>query len=316
MAIRTSWVGLAAVVFAALAIVVFAAGESQARPLYTQWLGIDSLTMKIGQPLPEGKESFTMTGTFNVEPNSIESTSADLTLSVGTWSVNFGPSSWTCKGHSKTCKAKSIDGSVTASIQYWINGTSKCKYTFTAKKQDLRSHLDYGGGDYVEIPVELQIGTGFDETVIAQCNVKGSTVRCAWLGPMPHFILDKLQVVTSKAASRDTIVVRARSNIDFDPSLNGYEINVCGETVQIFPDDPWTLHGRIASIRKTFDGTKKLAYTINIETGKFTFTLSKLDLTTVDNPLILTFTLTGPGAASWPCEVRVSTNKKGTVYSY
>jgi hypothetical protein len=319
MGIRTSWVGLAAVVFAALAVVGFAASELQARIDYdSQWLGIDSFTMKAGDAVSFGKESFIIKGTFNLEPNSIESTAADMTLSVGSWVVKFAPSSWTCKGTGKPCKAKTADGNMTANIQYWIGGTSKCKYTFTAKKQDLRDYVMLGV-DSADVPVRLQIGAEFDESVTADCKVRGTTVRYMTLAPQPCCIVDKVQVKNGAAALADVIVVSGRLNVDsYDTDVNGTEVLVWGQYCGILPGEIWSMHGKIASIKKTFDGTKKLSFSVNVNTGKFTMTLSKLDLLPVSlDPLVVGIAVTGgTNGGFWAFGVWTKANRKGTVYSY
>jgi len=317
MAIRASWMRTAAVVLAAVAVIGLAAAESQAMIMYdTDWLGIDSLTMKIGSPIAFGKESFIIRGTFNLQPNSIESTAADLTFTVGSWAVNFPPSSWTSKGLGKPCKAKSVDGNITVSVQYWINGTSKCKYTIAAKNQDLRSYVMYAE-DWAVVPVRLQIGTAFDESVSADCWKKGPRIWSGCMLPQPHCIVDKVQVRNVPAAGGDAVVIKGRLNLhQFDGDVTGVIIRACGQTAQILPGE-WSMHGKTATVKKTFDTTKKLAFSVGVSSDKLTITLSKLDLSPVSTPLGISIQVSG-GANDgyWAFAVWPKANGKGTVYTY
>jgi hypothetical protein len=300
-----------------VAVILIPASQLFAAPPPTQemWLGLTSLTMK-GNPAVANSGSFTMTGMFNLQPNIVDPAICDVTLTIDNAQVIFYPSDWTNKGPGKPWVAKIAGGNITASIYYWVGGTSKCKFTFTAKKQ---SFSNSNFPHMPELPVQLQIYNVFDQQVIAGMETKGYSAKMTAIGPKPAYQLNAVTIKTSPKAHKDSVTFSGRMDMDtadFDPSVNGALVEVEGETVEILPGELPVPHGRSLTFRKTYSGTKKLTLTANLNTGKVTIMLTGLDLGPVTDTATVRFAITNYTNADWVSQVWMSSNKANTTFKY
>jgi hypothetical protein len=302
----------AVLVVAAVSIIT---APALASPYEYQWLSVDSFSTRLNG-LGSTTANLTMSGSFNTPLDSIPPADTTLTLSIDEWSVVITPELWTNKGAGKPWVAKTVAGDVTVTINYWVKGSSRCKYTISAKKQPLPAQTP----NMPDVPITLMFRYGlvtlFNQTVVAECETTKTTARLAYMGPSPSLITKKLQIKDVPAAGKDSIVCTGRFNMTFDPDLDSMVFGGMGILATIDAGvDVWKGSYPNFSITKTFNGTSKLFYKINADSGKFLLKLTGLDVT-MANPTVFNIDITGPDAVGWPRYFTLTVNTSGTVYSW
>ena len=299
-------------VVAVLGGILASAEEAQAPvPPEETWLGIDIFRAS-GNPRVTGKENFLLVGTFNLPPQPLDFASTDAVLTIDNWSVTIPEASWTNKGKSKQWKAKV--GYVNAQIEYFVAGSSKCKYRFNATNQDLRNNWP----SMPELPVRIQIGTVFDEWVIAEVDSSPSSVKLDSVGPSPRAVIDTASIKSSPKLNKDGILVGMRLNLEgFDPAVNGLWMQFGSVAAEILPGELTDAKkGNVIRFKKEIFGVGKLSLMASTKTGKTTIALTNLEMPVIDNPMVMQFQATNLPGAFWRTKIWMSVNKPGTQYRY
>jgi hypothetical protein len=281
-------------------------------PLEDEWLSIDkaSATINLAQI---GKDTFFISGSFNLPPASLDPATSDVTLSVDQLSITIPAASWTTKGAGRLYKAKQ-DG-VSVQIVYWVKGSSRCNYKFTGSRQDVKSNVP----NFPDLPVRLIIGAGFDETITATMNGTSATsAKMYSLNPQPIFVVDKIGISRNlKKVDKDSFSITGRGYVDsgFDTSTNGVYMQVGPFSYTIAVGD-LVQTGTKLSYKGTLPSGGTVTLTANMETGKITITGTKVDLSAMTNPLPVRFVLTFLPDGMWGYNLTLQSNKTGTAYKY
>jgi len=312
MSTRGRFAVVAFLAVAALGVILGVAGGAQAvLPTRETWLGIDIFQAR-GNPTVAGRDSFLLTGNFNAPPWSIYPSASDVTLTIDDWSATIPAEWWTRKGASKQWKVKAPGFS--GQIEYFVNGSSKCKYRFIASNQDLKNNWP----SIPDLPVRLRIGTTFDESIIADVDPLPNGIKLSDLEPVPSLMLDAVSIKSSPKLNKDGIVVTGRLNIDhFDDAVNGFWMQFGVVTAEILPGElSITKSGKMLRFKKDLPGGEKLSFTVNTDTGKVTIALTKVEMPIVDNPMVMMFQVTNMPGAIWRARVWMSENRPKTQYKY
>jgi len=297
----------------------------------TQFLTVDKLRMSQGRG--EGHDSFSISGTFNMEVESTDNNIAahDVSLSIGDWSADFPAESWkrAGKSHRFTIRQDNVVGQV----EYWVANSSKCTFKFTGVKQwlDLGLGNDDTEGDvdglagYVDgdeetwqMPVDLQIGD-FDAGMTLEMRRSGLTLsKLDVSDPMPCLMLKSLKIVRNlKTANRDSMVfsgVVLLNEESFDPTTDAVTVDV-GPFHFVVPAGSLTVSGGHFRYKGTPTGGGKAALSVDGRNGRFTIVASKLNLEglTADAQVHMLFENAG---AEWFYGITMQVNKKQTSFKY
>jgi len=273
------------------------------------WLEITKL--QIGLPASVGHDSFVLQGTCNVWPSGVAPGTLTLRLD-STWSLVVGASSWKRVGKSNVYAAK--QGGVTCKMTYWVNGTSKCLLQFNGSRQTLRGLLPNPSN----IPVRLQIGSDFDETVMAVMMVRNHVAKLSSVGPLPLFWVQKLAMTRNRrqanhdALSFSAMVFLAEAfNSTSDRitlNIGPYEIPLPAGTL------PVAKNGIMRYSRTA--GKGRLTFVINVKTGALKVTATGIDLSSAASVTHVSLSIANHPGADWDYGFLTAVNKTGTIYRY
>jgi len=219
------------------------------------------------------------------------------------------PSSWTRLGKTNvyTCK----QGAVTGRITCRVNGSSKCLFKFTGLKLTLQPDIT----SLPDVPVRLQLGDDFDQTVVARgMTVKNHAARMTSAGPLPLFYIEKLTVIRNlKQAGRDSLVFKGRLFLStpFDPNADALAMDVGPHSILV-PAGAWVKAGNGLRYKPTRQLTVQLIPT----TGALSITASGIDFSAVTTGTHVSLSVANHAGADWDYGFLLSVNKAGTVYKY
>jgi len=277
------------------------------------WLDLDILQGHI-DPKKIGNDNFVMKGSFNLEPGTLDPATSDVTLRVDEWELTIPGADWHKKG--KTNKYMAKASNVTAQIEYWVKGSSRCKFAFIGVKQDLQS----SSPNYPNLEVELQVGTVFDESLTAVMVDRGTAFKMGPDAVESTFIVKSLHVVKNKkSAGHDSFVLVTRVIVEeeFDPATNDVDIEVGNYLVHVpagtlvIPTD-----AKGFSYRATLPDGGKLRLSVIFETGKMTVGVTNVDLGVFGSPTTVRFRMSAIPEANWARQLWLVTNPGQTSYKY
>jgi len=314
--------------FSILALAAFAVAGDTGTPVLAQgappdgakilvaeemWLDLDIFQGRI-DPKHEFNDSFVMKGSFNLEPGLIDPATSDVTINAENWQLALPAVQFQKKGNTNKYMAKGPG--FTAQIEYWVKGSSRCKFTLICVKQDLQGARLH----YPNITVELKIGATFDESFTAIMEDHGTAFK---MGPDAEGSLFKVKslhlVKNRKVVGRDSFVLKARIVTDgeFDPSTNDVMLWIAGQSVTI-PAGSITIPPD--ATKMTYNGTlaggEKVRVSVNFNTGMMTMGATNVDLDSLTNPTTMAFTITGIPGALWAPRMWLVENPGHTSYKY
>jgi hypothetical protein len=263
---------------------------------------------------PAARDSFVMQGYFNLAPNSVHPAAVDVSLIADPLQWDFPSGSWTRVG--KSGKYKARVNNVSAQIDYWVGGSSRCNFTFIATKQvDMSQPISHEF-----MTMELKVGTAFDESFEAMVTPHGKSVSLVNAGGGPTFALDSVTITRNrKKANSDSIKVAARSwgVDDFDPGAQDIEVDL-GSFHAILPAGSLVLakNGKTANYKGPLPGGGSMVLTIGLATSTVAFTISKVDLSGVTEPCDFAFDMVGTNSGRWGFSLQFQENKTHTVLKY
>jgi len=261
-------------------------------------------------PGPAGKDAFALSGILNMPFTA--NVPETVTLTIDDWSVVMDSSSWTRAGTANvyTCK----EGGISAKMTYWVKGTTKCLFSFTATNQTLQGHVP----NWPDVPVRLRLGSDFDETLTANLAVKGTAGKLSSLGPLPLFCTEKLTVKRNlRLAGHDALSLSGKVFLDsdFDPSeddltmhVGPYELLIPAGTTYV------PTNGIVKYTAATPSG--KMAFQLNNNTHALSVTATGVNMSSVTEDIEVSLSITNHPGAVWNCGLRMARNITGTAYTY
>jgi hypothetical protein len=310
---RTGISVLAAAVVVAVVMGFSAAAWAGAIEVQETWLNVQKL---VGTVHPDalhngqGKDNFVIAATFNCEAYSF-GPSTDVTLSLDELDVVIPAAQWKKVGKTEKYIAKTPD--YTAQIDYWINGSSRCNLKMSARNQDILNNMP----NMPDMPVELVIGSVFDEAVTAHMSESIGGARMMELGPDPIMVIDTFMVKKNlRLAGKDSLVITGRCMATaFDPATSGIGLELEGYSVLI-PAGAITesSNGKSVSYRGVIDGGN-VSFKAD-DTTKFSTVITNIDLSSVTGPCTLVVYMNGVPGAGWGWALDTQSNRPGTIIKY
>ena len=306
--------GKASVLVSVLLLLVVAAPSVQASAVRQNWININTFNFVVHKA--SGHDTFLLKGSFNLAPNSIDSTS-EVILTIGTGVFDY--TSGTLAPVGKSGKYKGSIGNVAAEIDYWVGGTSRCNFTFVGSKQDLPSII---GPDATSI--ELQVGDDFDESaeVDIYARFNSSTVtgkmRYFQLDGNATFVVDSLRVIRNlhKSSADSATLVGHMWDQSFDSAADDVTI-IIGTFQATMPAG--SLSGTAATKTRRYRGALPGGGNIAVtgdQNGKFTMVVTGVDLSSITNPAEVVLRLTGGITQTWAYDLTLKVNTGQTLYTY
>ena len=270
------------------------------------WLEITRFRM--GLPPSSGRDSFVLEGRFNLWPNA--NAPETVRLNIDNWSLVVDAASWKRAGNSSvyTCR----QGGVTCKMTYWVLGTSKCLLQFTGIRQTLRASLTNPN----IVPVRLRIGTGFDQTVVA--NMQGENpVKLSSLRP-PLFCTQSLMIRRKlNRVARDRFAYKGKLLLEqpFSPAADSLTMRIGPYAISI-PAGTMAppKKGIVKYTARTVHG--RMTLRLNRKTGAFTVNAKGVDMSAVTLDTELSLSITNHPGADWTYKLLLARNKAGTLYGY
>jgi len=285
----------------------FAAKITPHAPEEVNWLEITKFQM--GLPAAHGRDSLVLQAACNMWPGGAPPT---VTLRLdSTWSLVVDAASWKRNGKSNVYTAK--QAGVTCKMTLWVGGTSKCLLQFSGSRQTLQGALT----DPASVPVRLQIGPWFDETVTAAMTLKNHVARLKSRGPLPLFYPEKLTVTRNKRLSgRDALSLSGKLFLseDFDV-FNDSVTAVVGPYEMSFPASESAKKGAVSYVAAEAYGSA-LTLELNGITHVLKITATNVDLSAMSQDVQIALSITNHPGAAWRYWVFASKNKARTLYKY
>jgi hypothetical protein len=216
----------------------------------------------------------------------------------------------------KSGKYKAVVNHISAQIEYWAGGSSRCNFTFVGTKQQLNGSTP----DYPVIPVRLQVGAQFDETmrVLLPENPKSASISMLRMAEDPSFSPDSIRITRNlKVANRDTFTMTAHIWADaFDPAANDITFDLASLHV-VVPAGTivFAANGKSFSAKMTLPGGGKFTLKGVPGTGKVTWTATGVDLSALNASDVLSLSMGYP-EATWVGGLTFQVNKTGTIYKF
>lgn len=282
-------------------------------PPKTDWLNIKKFVA--ATPDRPDRDSFVMSGSFNMAPISVVPWTSDVTLHIENWSVTVPAAAWVRQGESNKYKAK--QGQFRGEITYWVGASSRCTFKFAASKQDLQSQIP----SFPEVPVRLQIGATFDVSALAMMEELRRGVKMVELGPPPHYVIDKIQArLNQKKPNSDGAVIQGRICITegvFNPDTDVIILTV-GTYVATIPAGSIQMptRGNTIKYKATLPDNSRLSLLLNTDSGRIVFWVNRADLSALASPSVVILEILGVDNAYWQHSIWFKENHKGTVLSY
>jgi len=272
------------------------------------WLDVTGL--RVTQPGPDGRDSFTLRGTFNMPLG--QDAPGEVILSLGEgWSVTIDSTS-SKKAGSSNVYTFNKDG-VSGRVTYWVKGTTKCLFSFSAHGQTLGTGLV----NSTDVAVRLQVGDGFDETVGVGITVNGHTAKATSFA-LPHLSIGAVSVVRNlKKSGRDSVTFSGKAFIggDLDPALDGVTMNVGPYAIELPAGTIGAArNGQITYRTATPHG--RMIFRFNNRTHALTMTATGVDLSAMSTDTHVSLTVENHEGADWEYGLGMAKNKKGTTYKY
>lgn len=299
-----------AAVLCLLAFVVVCAPAQAFGQATDKWVGIDKFNGVVANERG-GNDSFAIQGKFNLPSPQATIESTDFTLSIdSTWTHTFLASAWKRNGHSNSFSAKDAD--VTASVTYWVGGSSKCTFKVNARHQSLvRDFPDPEG-----FVVTVAMGTQFEESTAIEVGVRGKTAHMTAVGPGDIFVIDKLQMRRNpKGGGHDSMVFEGRMCTEGDLDAEATNVQADFGPFHIeFPLQDMTVSGNYHRYKGTLATGEKLSVTVNDVTGKMVIVASHLDFSTLtsDGDVPVSFNFSGT-SVSWSLVVHMNVKDRKSV---
>jgi len=275
----------------------------------TNWLQIDRFRM--GLPLATGHDSFALRGSCNTWLDAGTLPKA-VTLRIGNWSVAIPASAWKEVGtfNVYTCAQDGILGKMT----YSVNGTTKCLFQFSASKQTIQGNLP----DFPDVPVRLQVGDGFDETLTIRMTVTNHLAGMSSIGSLPLFCVQKLTMARNlKQPNSDALSLSAKLLLSepFNPALDGITMNIGPCSI---PVPAGTLQVVRSGVLRYSTPTAKgrLTVVFNVKAGALNVLANGIDLSTLTPDTHVSLAIDNHSGADWNFALFMAVNKAGTVYRY
>ena len=233
-------------------------------------------------------------------------------MTIGDWSVTVEGPDWTPVGKSNVYKFK--EGDVSGKFAFLVRGSTKCIFSLNATRQTLQGHLP----DWPNVPVRLQCGEDFDETLTANLAVNGTTGKLSSVGPLPLFCTEKLTVKRNlRLSGHDTLSYSGKVFLDsdFDPSEDGLEMHI-GPYELLLPAG--TMYSPASGVARytALTPNGKLALTLNNKTHALTVTATGVDMSAVTRIMEVSLSITNHPGAAWNYGLRMATNITNTAYTY
>lgn len=309
--------GKAGSVLVALVLVAACASYAHAVAVPREtWLNITAFNFTAHRS--PGNDVFVLKGSFNLAPNIVGPTDTDITLTIGTGATPLTSDLWRQVGKSNKYKAK-LDN-VSMQIDYWVAGTSRCNFIVIGSKQDLPSIMDYPS----ETTIGLQVGAALNETllVVMVLHSTPNTIAAKLGGCIynegPTFLPDSIRITRNhKKANADSITIVARIwESDFLSDVNDITISA-GTFSATIPAGSIKVPGksRTAIFRGDLPTGGKASVTF-ADTGKFTVTISGVDLSSVVDPDAIQFMMVGLPESRWYYRFYFKTNEAYTSSKY
>ena len=300
-----------------VSIIAFASASAYAEADAT-WLQIDKF--KVSMPASVGHDQFVLEGQFNM-PLTLDSTgealvieSTDVTLNIdSSWSEVFPADSWRRVGASRQFVAR--QDHVLAMVTFFVKGSSKCLFKFIGSQQSLNGNIP----GMPSVPVELQIGTLFDETVTAEMKGQHRLFKLDSVGPEPQFFIRSLLIERdANSVGGDRMAFTGVLFVDggFNPASDDVTLTV-GTYELVLPAGTLKSNGRNMSkhLGKTpGDGT--LFARFDSKTGQLVVMAGKLDLSAVTRDVEVGLTVSGHDGAAWAYTLTAAENGPQTVLKY
>lgn len=297
-----------------LALAAFG-GRADAAPAPTlnTWLVIDTLQGKVDDTKP-GKDSFLLKGYFHCAPESFDPTASDVTVAIDNLAITIPADQWKKQGQNKFTAKYS---GVSAKIDYWVKGSGRCSFLFVGTNQTMGPNVP----NFPVLPVRIAVTPSIDLTVLASMEEFGSVSKMDMLGPLPLYVVDKMEVKRNpKAVGKDAYKLWGRVFMDdsFDADVNGILVSVAGKMTEILPGElVMPESGNKIKFNKTFADGSKILLEANTETGRIFISVSNVDLSGFANPQAVYFLITWMDDATWGFRVQLQqANKAGTLFKF
>lgn len=273
------------------------------------WLVVEKLQARDGRGL--GEDSGLIQGFFNLPPAILSPDVADVTISVDEWSLTIPAAAWKKVGRGTSYMARSSE--YMAKIDYWVRGSSLCKFRFSLRKQ----HLKDNAPNFPVLPLRLQITPAFDETLqVLMQDLRNGAKMSEW----PDLFASPRSCIVTLHPTRTGFDGFKLSGWivaeDFDPAVNGIEMLVGPYHVVIPPGALVVRNPNVITYQQNLAGGERLSLLIQPKKSFFTLQVRKADLTGLTNPMPLYILLQGVPGGEWMFELNLSENRPGTVLKY